>query len=281
MATFVSADASPAASVVRRDRTIVVSAVAILTTLAWLYLLHLRSAMPAISGAGGMGSMPGMDMRDLAAVAPGFRPWSPGDFALTLLMWTVMMAGMMLPSASPMILLYAQVGRQAKNEGHIFAATGWFASGYLIAWVGFALCASVAQAALVSAAWITPMLASAGSRFGGTVLIAAGLYQWTPLKDTCLAQCQFPLSFIQRHGGFKGDASGALAVGLRHGLYCIGCCWALMALLFVVGVMNILWIAVLSILVLAEKLVPAGRAISRLAGLVLLGLGVIFLTSTP
>jgi predicted metal-binding membrane protein len=174
----------------------------------------------------------------------------------------------MTPSATPMILLYARVGRQAAQQGKPLAASAYFVVGYLVAWIGFALPASLAQWALERSALLSPMMEGASDVFGGAVLIGAGLYQWTPLKDACLRQCQAPWLFIQRHGGFRRDALGALALGLRHGGYCIGCCWALMALLFVGGVMNVLWIAAIAILVLVEKIVPAGRLISRTAGAV-------------
>ena len=179
-----------------------------------------------------------------------------------------------------MILLYARVGRQARAQGKPFAATGWFAGGYLLAWTGFAALASLAQAALASAALVTPMLALTNNILGGAVLIAAGLYQWSPLKQACLGHCQAPLRFLQRHGGFRRDPAGSLRLGLKHGLYCIGCCWALMALLFVGGVMNLLWIAALSILVLLEKIVPAGLLIPRAVGLVLIAAGAIYLYRT-
>jgi predicted metal-binding membrane protein len=178
----------------------------------------------------------------------------------------VMMVGMMTPSAAPMILIYARVGRQASAQGKPFAAAGWFATGYLLIWASFALAATAAQWALDRTALLDPNMASASQVFGGIVLIAAGIYQWTPLKDKCLAQCQSPLQFIQRQGGFPRDSSGSLLFGLRHGAYCIGCCWMLMALLFVGGVMNLLWIAMISAFVLIEKIVPVGRLISRIAG---------------
>jgi predicted metal-binding membrane protein len=162
-----------------------------------------------------------------------------------------------------MILIYARVGRQASQRGKPLASGVFFAAGYLLTWIGFALAATSAQWALER---VTPMMAIASGVFSGIVLIAAGLYQWTPLKDTCLRQCQAPWLFIQRHGGFRSDVPGSLALGARHGAYCIGCCWVLMALLFVGGVMNVLWIAAIAILVLAEKVVPAGRVISRTAG---------------
>jgi predicted metal-binding membrane protein len=177
---------------------------------------------------------------------------------------------MMTPSAMPMILLYARVGRQAAGTGKPLAATGWFAGGYLLIWIAFALAATSAQWALQRAGLLTPTMEGASNVFGGLVMIVAGLYQWTPLKDTCLQQCQAPWLFIQRHGGFRGGARGSLALGARHGLFCAGCCWALMALLFVGGVMNVLWIAAITILVLAEKIIPAGRLISRIAGVAFL-----------
>jgi predicted metal-binding membrane protein len=173
---------------------------------------------------------------------------------------------MMTPSAAPMILIYARVGRQAAVQGKLLAATGWFAGGYLLAWAGFSLFATVGQWGLQRTALLTPAMASASSVFGGLVLIAAGLYQWTPLKDACLSRCRAPLLFIQQHGGFRRDAPGSFGLGVRHGLYCIGCCWALMALLFVGGVMNVLWIAAIAVFVLAEKVVPGGRVLTRLAG---------------
>jgi predicted metal-binding membrane protein len=182
-------------------------------------------------------------------------------------MWAMMMAGMMLPSVAPAVLLYARVGRQAAAGNKPFAPTGWFVGGYLLAWAAFALAATAAQWALTQFLLLNPMMASASDTLGGLLLIAAGLYQWTPSKEKCLASCQSPLSFIQRHGGFRRDATGSLRLGAKHGLYCIGCCWVLMALLFVGGVMNVLWIAALTMLVLAEKLLPAGRAVARIAGL--------------
>jgi predicted metal-binding membrane protein len=181
-------------------------------------------------------------------------------------MWAVMMVGMMTPSAAPMILLYARVGRQAAAQQKPLAATGWFAGGYLLAWTAFSIVATLGQWGLERAAMLTPMMTGASGVFGGIVLIAAGLYQWTPWKDACLRHCRAPLHFIQQHGGFKRDAWGSLAVGFHHGLYCIGCCWALMALLFVGGVMNLLWIAAIMVFVLAEKVVPGGRLLTRLAG---------------
>jgi predicted metal-binding membrane protein len=249
--------------ILRRDRTIVAAALAALTALAWTYVLWLAADMDM----GGM-EMNGFRMipAGMRIMAPALAPWQSIEFVYVFAMWAVMMVGMMTPSAAPMILIYARVGRQASTRGKPFAATGWFAAGYLLTWVGFALVATAAQWALDRAALLDPKMASANQVFGGIVLIAAGIYQWTPLKDICLAQCQSPLLFIQREGGFRRDPSGSLLLGLRHGAYCIGCCWVLMALLFAGGVMNVLWIATISAFVLIEKIVPVGRLISRIAG---------------
>jgi predicted metal-binding membrane protein len=144
--------------------------------------------------------------------------------------------------------------------------TGWFAAGYLLAWVGFSVAATLVQWSIERAALLDFRMATSSTVLGGVVLIAAGLYQWTPPKDVCLAQCQTPFQFLMRHGGFRGDVSGCLLLGLRHGSYCLGCCWALMTLLFVVGVMNVLWIALLALLVFVEKSTPFGRLVARAAG---------------
>jgi predicted metal-binding membrane protein len=260
----------------RRDRVIVLAALAVLTALAWADLVWLADDM----------AMGGMDMTGFRMIPAGqglmmptSEPWKPIEFGYVLAMWVVMMIGMMTPSVAPMILIYARVGRQAATQGKPFAPSGWFAGGYLAAWTAFSLAATSAQWALERLALLTPMMESASRILGAIVLIAAGIYQWTPLKDACLSYCRSPLLFIQQHGGFRRDASGAMGLGLRHGLYCIGCCWALMALLFVGGVMNLLWIAVLAILVLVEKAVPHGRLVARLAGIAFIAGGVWLLVS--
>ena len=252
-------------AVLRRDRLIVIAALAAISLLAWADLVWLANDM----------AMGGMDMTGFRMIPAGRGwmmptdvPWRAFEFGYVFLMWAVMMVGMMAPSAAPTILLYARVGRQAIAQRKPFAASAWFAAAYLLAWSVFSLVATAAQWGLDRAALLTPMMESASNVLGGVLLIAAGLYQWTPLKDACLSGCQSPLTFIMRHGGFRADPPGALSLGFRHGLYCIGCCWALMVLLFVGGVMNLLWIAALAILVLAEKVLPFGRAVARLAGIV-------------
>jgi predicted metal-binding membrane protein len=260
----------------RRDRVIVLAALAVLTALAWADLVWLADDM----------AMGGMDMSGFRMIPagqglmmPASEPWKPIEFEYVFVMWVVMMIGMMTPSVAPMILIYARIGRQAATQGKPFAASGWFAGGYLLAWTAFSLVATTAQWGLERLALLTPMMESASRIVGAVVLIVAGLYQWTPLKDACLSYCRSPLLFIQQQGGFRRDASGAVGLGFRHGLYCVGCCWALMALLFVGGVMNLLWIAVLAILVLVEKAVPFGRIVARLAGIAFIAGGVWLLVS--
>jgi predicted metal-binding membrane protein len=246
----------------RRDRKIVVGALIVLTALAWGYLALLVGSM-SMTGT----SMPDISGMDLsAAVTPMLRAWTARDFTFIFLMWAIMMVGMMTPSATPMILIYARVARQAAEESRPIAATGWFVSGYLLSWTAFSLVAAIAQGVLERLAWLTPMMAAASNKVGGVVLIIAGIYQFTPLKNNCLSRCQSPFAFIQANGGFKRGMGASVQLGMRHGFYCIGCCWALMALLFVGGVMNILWIAAIAFHVLIEKVVPSGNAIARVAG---------------
>jgi predicted metal-binding membrane protein len=258
--------------VLRRDRLIVAGALAAIIVVAWAYVLWLAADM----------DMGGMDMTGfrmipagLGIMAPANTQWTAIEFVFV--MWAVMMVGMMTPSAAPMMLMYARVGRQAKADGKVFAATGWFAAGYFLVWVAFSLAATFVQWAVERAALLDSRMASGSNLLAGAVLIAAGIYQWTPLKDICLVQCQSPFAFLLRHGGFRGDVRGCLLLGFRHGAYCVGCCWVLTALLFVGGVMNVLWIAALALLVLLEKLAPFGRWVARAAGLVFLAAGVWFL----
>ncbi|MBX3581560.1 MAG: DUF2182 domain-containing protein [Rhizobiaceae bacterium] len=282
-------------AILRRDRTLVVIALAVVTVLSWAYLLHLGyemggSSAPAQGDASaempgmdmpGM-DMPGMDMSGMdmpgmdmgAAIAPGFRAWTPADFGFIFMMWAVMMVGMMTPSVTPMVLLYAQVGRKAHIDGKPFAPTGWFFAGYVLVWVVFSILATICQWVLASMALLTPMMATGSSTVGGLVLIGAGLYQWTPLKEACLRQCRAPIAFLSSRGGFRPDPFGALRLGIDHGTYCLGCCWALMALLFVGGVMNVAWIGGIALLILLEKTFPAGRLVARLSGTMLAAAGV-------
>ena len=255
---------------------VVIAALAVITVLAWAYVLSLSAPMTPAASAG-MADMPmnGMAVSGMAnTLAPAIRPWAPATVAYMFVMWSVMMFGMMTPSVAPMILLYAQVGRKAVEGGSPFASTGWFFAGYLAVWTLFSALATGVQWALTQAALLTPMKAASSAILGGALLIGVGVYQWTPVKQTCLKACQAPLSFLMAHGGFRGDRVGATRLGVSHGVYCLGCCVALMALLFVGGVMNVLWIAGLTILILLEKVVPTGRLIPRISGALIGAAGV-------
>ena len=203
--------------------------------------------------AAGAGMAEPMDM-------PGM---SPPPLAGLVLMWWIMMAAMMLPSASPAILLYARV-RSQRNDRSL-AAPWTFLAGYFLVWTGFSLGAAVLQHSLLDDSM------RLDGRLAGGLLIAVGLYQVSPLKQACLGQCRSPAAFISRH--WRSGPAGALRLGLLHGIYCLGCCWLLMALLFVGGVMNLLLVAGLTLLVAAEKLVPRGDLLSKLTGVALLLLG--------
>ena len=246
------------ATLLKRDRLLVAAALAVITLAAWSYLISLAQGMRG--GEADMHGMTGM------AMMPQFVPWTAAHMLFVFVMWAVMMIGMMVPSAAPMILLYAQVARQARTLGRVFAPTGWFAIGYLVSWTLFAALATAAQYGLERVALLSPMMIGTSRYLGAGVFLFAGAYQLMPLKNACLVQCRSPLHFIQQHGGFKAGIAGSLRLGVQHGLYCIGCCWALMTLLFVGGVMNVLWIAAIAIVVLVEKLLPGGTSFARLTG---------------
>ncbi len=246
-------------SVLKRDRAVVVAGLAGITAIAWVYLFTVAADM------GDMGAM--------AAIR--VKPWAPLDFLLMFLMWAVMMVAMMVPSAAPMILLFAAINRKQREKGHAVASTGTFAAGYLAVWAAFSLAATLLQWGLEEAALLSPMMVSTSPVLGGGLLIAAGIYQWTPLKHACLKHCRSPLHFLA-HGWRKGSG-GAFVMGLEHGAFCVGCCWFLMGLLFAGGVMNLLWVAAIAAFVLVEKVLPHGVLTGRLSGALLTGAGLIVL----
>jgi predicted metal-binding membrane protein len=246
-------------AVLKRDRTVVVTGLALITTLAWAYMFRVAWDMRA------------MDMGMEMAV-PGIQPWGTAESLLVFVMWAVMMVAMMTPSASPMILTYSRVSRQRQDVARPLVATAAFVLGYLIVWTGFSAVATLAQAALHSAALLSPMMVSTSPVLGGVLLVAAGVFQFTPLKHACLAHCRSPLGFFMTD--WREGLRGALAMGLRHGTHCVGCCWLLMTLLFVAGVMNLLWIAAIAAVVLVEKVAPAGHWVSRAIGVLVIAWGV-------
>jgi predicted metal-binding membrane protein len=200
--------------------------------------------------------------------------WSISYAALIFLMWAIMMMAMMLPSAAPAILLAAALMRR-HGGNHVFGPTGLFVLGYLVIWLGFSLAATALQWDLDRADLLSADMASGSATLAGLLLIAAGLYQWTPLKQACLVQCRSPFEHLTKY--WRQGAFGPTMAGARHGVFCLGCCWMLMALLFVGGLMNVLWIAALAFLVLIEKLLPVGHRVSRLTGMALVVWGSVVL----
>jgi len=209
----------------------------------------------------------------MGLMIPAHTQWLPMEFAWVFAMWTVMMVAMMTPSAAPMFLMYARIERQTGVQGRLLAATVWFAIGYFLVWATFSGLATLVQSALERTALLDPSMATTSKVVGGLLFVAAGTYQWTRLHEVCLTQCQKPFAFVLSHGGFRRDASGSLMLGLRHGAYCIGCCWPLMALLFVGGVMNLLWVVVLALFILLQKIIPFGVLFARLVGIGLVAEG--------
>lgn len=218
----------------------------------------------------GIGSGMGKAMGEMAmATAPA--PWTAAEAAALLAMWWIMMAGMMLPSAAAMVLTFATINRKRRERGEPYVATAVFVAGYLLAWGGYSAAATAAQWGLEQAALLSPMMVATSPLFGGALLVGAGVYQFTPLKHACLNHCRSPFAFLLNR--WRDGTGGALAMGVENGLYCLGCCWVAMALLFVFGVMNLLWVAALTALVLVEKTVPGGERLARIAGAAMVAAG--------
>lgn len=257
-------------ALLRRDRWFAVGGVLVITLLAWLFVLD---------GAG-----TGMSVRAMTTwqfpppvMDPEAGEWSGAYWLVMLVMWWVMMVAMMTPSAAPMILLYARVYRHhdigASSDGNAASAaapTAAFAAGYLLVWLGFSLAATAAQWLLEQVGLVHGMLMWSLDRWlTAALLLAAGIWQLSPLKDICLRFCRAPASFLSRH--YRPGHAGAFRLGVVHGAWCVGCCWALMALLFAGGIMNLVWIAGLTLLVLLEKLAPHGQWVARITGVLLVG----------
>ena len=248
----------------KRDRAIVLAGLAAVAALSWLYLIDMARAMAA------------MDMKDgMAGAMTAVNIWSSGDYAAMFVMWAVMMVGMMLPSAAPMILMFAAISRKKREASQPYVSTAWFAAGYIVAWTLFSALATVLQAELNRLALLNMNMESVSALFGGALFLAAGVYQWTPWKHSCLIKCRSPLDFILNK--WRDGSDGALRMGLEHGLYCVGCCWFLMGLLFAGGVMNLLWVAAIAIFVMAEKVLPRGGWIANASGAAMAAFGIFLL----
>jgi predicted metal-binding membrane protein len=235
----VSLEPDPTSRLLSYDRAIIAGGIAALVALSWLSL---------INGAAGMLAM---------------RP----PLGALVLMWWLMMLAMMLPSAAPAILLYGRV-RETRGKDAMIPPTWLFLGAYLCAWLLFSIVAASAQHALIG-----PSMALDNRWAAAALLIAAGAYQLSPLKNACLGRCRSPAQFLSRH--WQPGVGGAIRLGIRHGAYCLGCCWLLMALLFVGGVMNFAWIAALSLIVAIEKLLPRGELFARVIGVALIAWGVV------
>jgi predicted metal-binding membrane protein len=262
-------------NLLRRERWIVLSGLAAITVLSWIYIL---------TGAG-----TGMPVRSMTAAwlfphrmtGTSLQPagWTSEYWIIMLLMWWVMMIAMMTPSAAPIVLLYARATRYAQSKGQAgraVAPAAAFSGGYLLAWFGFSLFATLLQRGLEASGGISGMwMASKSAGLSAAVLMLAGAYQLSPWKHRCLSHCRTPAEFLSRHR--RPGRLGAVRMGIRHGAFCVGCCWVLMALLFVGGIMNVLWIATLAIVVLLEKFAPQGAWFARVMGVVLVAWGAVTL----
>ena len=249
-------------TLLRRDRVLVTVGLVAVAALGWAYMLYLARGMS--------GMAMGTDM-----AMPQMQAWGVVDLALLFVMWAVMMVAMMVPSASPLILMLAAANRRRRERDDPLVSTGLFLAGYLLVWTAFSAVATAAQWGLHAAALLSPAMVGTSPVLGGLLLISAGLFQFTSLKGACLSHCRSPLGFVMSH--WRDGPVGALRMGLEHGLYCVGCCWILMALLFVAGVMNLIWVAAISLFVLAEKVLPRGDLVGRVGGTVFLVAGLVML----
>ncbi len=247
---------SPFERLLHRDQVLVAIGLAAVTLLSWGYLLI---------GAGM--EMPSMSAPMETAQAPG---WAPAQAVLMFIMWWVMMVAMMLHSAAPMILLFSSVAKRSSRPG----STALFVSGYILIWGGFSVLATLIQWQLTQIGLLDGMRANS-QMLAGLLLLVAGIYQLTPAKNACLKHCQSPLQFVTEH--WRPGPRGALEMGLRHGGYCLGCCWALMALLFVGGVMNLAWIGGLAAYVLIEKVIPQSRYSGLVSACLLITAGAVLI----
>ncbi len=254
-------------SVLKRDRLIVMAVLGAVTLLAWGYMVREAHAM----NVSGVCCCAGMAMS-----GPDTHPWAVSTLPPLFLMWAEMMVAMMIPSAAPMILTFAKIQRNRREQEQPFVPTGVFVLGYLTVWTVFSAFAGAMQWVLHAKALLSPMMVSTSPWLGGLLLISAGVFQWTSLKGACLAGCCSPLKFLMTE--WREGRSGAFVMGLRHGIHCMGCCWFLMLLLFVAGVMNIWWIALITVLVLIEKIAPRGLLLGKMAGVLLVVWGAWMMT---
>jgi len=266
-----AADDTVLEAVLRRDRQVVAAALIAVMAVAWVWILL---------GAGT--GMSAMDMilepsPDGMAIMMAPAVWTVGYAGVMFTMWWVMMVAMMLPSAAPILLLFARINRKEKSAGRPFIPTGVFAAGYLVAWGGFSALATGLQWVLERLGLLSPMMVTTSYWLGGAILLTAGVWQLTPIKAICLRHCRSPMGFLVQ--SWRPGRSGAFWMGLEHGGFCLGCCWFLMGLLFFGGIMNLFWIIDLAAFVLLEKTVPIGSWIGRIVGIGVAAWGVLLLAT--
>lgn len=258
-------DPGPADALLRHDRLIIVVLLLLVTALAWAFTVHQANLMDEMEAA---------MWRDMNMSMNGMEPsWTAIDAVLLFAMWSAMMAAMMVPGASPMVVAFTTINRRRRQRSAPYVPTAVFLLGYLIAWAGFSVIATALQWLLQATGLLTTMMQSASHYWSAALFVAAGLYQFSPLKQACLAYCRTPDGFILSE--WRDGATGAAIMGLRHGLFCMGCCGALMVLLFAVAVMDLRWVAALMVLVTAEKFLP-GPTFWRIGfgvGLLVTGVG--------
>ena len=256
-------------ALLRRERAVVAGGLALLSLLAWSYVWQGAGTGMSTTGMTRLVLFPHLAAEPMPMIGmeASHFPWT-----LAVVMWWVMMVAMMLPSAAPLVLLYGRVLRQTRADvrpGAAYAPTAFLAAGYLAVWLAFSIAAATFQSLLEPMGLLsTTTWWSRSATLSAVILAAAGLYQLSPLKHACLVQCRGPVGFLMRY--WRPGRLGAFVMGARHGALCVGCCWMIMALLFVGGVMNLAWIALLALLVLVEKLAPAGPLVGRISGVLFL-----------
>ncbi len=266
-------------ALLRFDRFIVIAGLAIVIAAAWVWILFGAGVDDQTTMDMPQQQMAGMSSHSMSDMSMVMTPavWTLGYAILIFTMWWIMMVAMMLPSATPMLLLFARVNRKEKSGGRPYVPTAVFAAGYLTAWGAFSITAAGVQWMLVQLGWLSGVMATTSTRLGGVILIAAGAWQLTPIKHVCLRHCRSPLSFLV--GSWRPGHRGAFRMGLEHGTYCLGCCWFLMGLLLFGGVMNLYWVAGLAAYVLIEKTVPMGQWLAQITGAGLVAWGALLLTT--
>jgi len=252
-------------ALLRHDRSVVLAGLAGVTVVAWAYVISVsrKNAM------GVMEMVPGMAM-------PQMQSWEGPELFLLFVMWAVMMVAMMVPAAAPLLLMFVRAERQSAHN-RVATSAALLLLGYLVVWWGFSAFASLVQWGLHTAALLSPAMVTTSSIFGGLLLLAAGVFQFSRLKRACLVRCRSPMSFLMSE--WRSGRWGSFVLGVKHGAYCVGCCGVLMALLLVAGVMNVLWIAALCLFVLVERIAPYGERFSRIAGAVLILAGIALIIS--